>query len=48
MVLDGGKLVEFDSPAELLGRDGSLFRALVEESADKEQLYGLVQGKERL
>jgi hypothetical protein len=48
MVLDGGKLVEFDSPAELLQRDGSLFRALVEESADKEQLYSLVQGKERL
>jgi hypothetical protein len=48
MVLDGGKLVEFDSPAELLGRGDSLFRALVEESADKEQLYGLVQGKERL
>jgi hypothetical protein len=48
MVLDAGKLVEFDSPAELLGRDDSLFRALVEESADKEQLYGLVQGKERL
>jgi ABC-type multidrug transport system fused ATPase/permease subunit len=48
MVLDAGKLVEFDSPAELLGRDSSLFRALVEESADKEQLYGLVQGKERL
>jgi hypothetical protein len=48
MVLDAGKLVEFDSPVELLGRDSSLFRALVEESADKEQLYGLVQGKERL
>jgi hypothetical protein len=35
MVLDAGKLVEFDSPNELLRRVDSLFRALVDESAEK-------------
>lgn len=44
MVLDAGKLVEFDSPQELLKRD-SLLRALVDESADKEALYAMAAGK---
>ncbi|KAJ6479091.1 hypothetical protein C8R45DRAFT_933872 [Mycena sanguinolenta] len=39
MVLDAGRLVEFDSPKELLKiKDGKL-RALVEESDDREALY---------
>jgi hypothetical protein len=40
MVLDAGRLVEFDSPKELLKRDG-LLRALVDESADKDALYAM-------
>ncbi|KAF8139182.1 P-loop containing nucleoside triphosphate hydrolase protein [Mycena galopus ATCC 62051] len=39
MVLDAGRIVEFDNPKELLGiKDGKL-RALVEESGDREALY---------
>jgi ABC-type multidrug transport system fused ATPase/permease subunit len=42
MVLDAGKLVELDSPKRLLGQEGSFFRALVNESADKEILYSMI------
>ena len=45
MVLDAGRLVEYDSPRALLGDEGSFFRALVEESADKEALYAIVEGR---
>ena len=39
MVLDAGRLVEFDTPEALLNkRDGVLY-ALVQGSADKEALY---------
>jgi hypothetical protein len=41
MVLDAGKLVEFASPEELLQTEGSFLRALVDESADKEELYAM-------
>jgi ABC-type multidrug transport system fused ATPase/permease subunit len=41
MVLDAGKLVEYDSPKNLLQREDSFFRALVDESADKEALYAM-------
>ena len=44
MVLDAGRLVEFDSPKELLARP-SLLRALVDESADKDTLYAMAEGK---
>ena len=37
--------VEFASPSELLQIEKSFFRALVEESADKEALYGMTYGK---
>jgi ABC-type multidrug transport system fused ATPase/permease subunit len=42
MVLDAGCLVEFASPAELLTREDSLFRKLVDESADKSALHAMV------
>ena len=42
MVLDAGRVVEFDSPRRLLGKAG-LFKALVEESADRDMLYAMVQ-----
>ena len=38
MVLDAGQLVEFDSPGNLLRKDAGLFKALVDESNDKEVL----------
>ncbi|KAK1231113.1 hypothetical protein PQX77_005775, partial [Marasmius sp. AFHP31] len=38
MVLDAGRIVEFDTPRELLNREGGFLKALVEESADKEVL----------
>ena len=44
MVLDAGHLVEFDSPKALLANRDSFLRALVEESADREALYGIVNG----
>lgn len=43
MVLDAGNVVEFGKPSELLQiKDGKL-RALVEESGDKDTLYGMTQ-----
>ena len=45
MVLDAGRLVEYDSPKVLLQKEGSLLRALVDESADKEALYAMAEGK---
>lgn len=47
MVLDAGRLVEYDSPAALLQQEGSLLRALVEESVDKDVLYAMAE-RERL
>jgi ABC-type multidrug transport system fused ATPase/permease subunit len=44
MVLDAGRLVEFASPKELLEKDGVL-KALVDESADKNILYAMAEGK---
>ncbi|KAJ7363093.1 hypothetical protein DFH08DRAFT_910875 [Mycena albidolilacea] len=41
LVLDAGRIVEFDSPKELLKiKDGKL-RALVEESGDRDALYSM-------
>jgi ABC-type multidrug transport system fused ATPase/permease subunit len=45
MVLDAGKIVEFDSPENLLQRKDSFLRALVDESADKEVLYAMAAGQ---
>lgn len=45
MVLDAGRLVEFDTPKALLKKDGSLLRALVDESADKDALYAMAEAK---
>ena len=45
MVLDAGRLVEFDTPKALLQKEGSLLRALVDESADKDALYSMAGSK---
>jgi ABC-type multidrug transport system fused ATPase/permease subunit len=47
MVLDAGRVVEFDAPIELLKNENGLLRALVEESADKEELYAMAERKAR-
>ena len=39
MVLDAGRLVEFDTPRALLQNRKGLLYALVEQSADKDMLY---------
>lgn len=45
MVLDAGRLVEYDAPKALLKKEGSLLRALVDESADKDTLYAMAEGR---
>ncbi|KAI0039394.1 P-loop containing nucleoside triphosphate hydrolase protein [Auriscalpium vulgare] len=47
MVLDAGRIVEFDRPSELLKRDGGRLRALVDESGDRDALYAMASGIER-
>lgn len=42
LVLDAGRKVEFDSPGALLRRGGA-FKALVDDSGDKEALYEVAQ-----
>ncbi|KAJ6519437.1 hypothetical protein C8R45DRAFT_1066135 [Mycena sanguinolenta] len=39
LVLDAGRIVEFDSPKELLKKKHGVLRALVDESGDSEHLY---------
>ncbi|KDQ18018.1 hypothetical protein BOTBODRAFT_155037 [Botryobasidium botryosum FD-172 SS1] len=41
LVLDAGKIVEFESPAVLLEAEGSYFKSLVDESGDKEAIYSM-------
>ncbi|TFK34800.1 multidrug resistance-associated ABC transporter [Crucibulum laeve] len=45
MVLDNGRMVEFDSPKVLLSREDSKLKALVDESGDKDVLYEMARGK---
>ncbi|KAJ7101009.1 hypothetical protein C8R43DRAFT_1141277 [Mycena crocata] len=41
MVLDAGRIVEFDTPKELLKNKKGMLRALVDESGDRDALYKL-------
>ncbi|KAJ7612577.1 P-loop containing nucleoside triphosphate hydrolase protein, partial [Roridomyces roridus] len=41
MVLDAGHIVEFDSPKKLLKIEGGKLRAMVDESRDRDKLYGM-------
>lgn len=43
MVLDAGKLVEFDTPKNLLKNEGGLLKSLVDESGDREALYAMTE-----
>ncbi|KAL4247262.1 hypothetical protein ABKN59_006864 [Abortiporus biennis] len=41
MVLDSGRIVEFDKPSVLLQNEKGMLRALVDESEDKDTLYAM-------
>ncbi|KAJ2927022.1 hypothetical protein H1R20_g10047, partial [Candolleomyces eurysporus] len=43
LVLDAGRMIEFDRPSELLKNPKGMFRELVEESGDRERLLGMVK-----
>lgn len=45
MVLDAGRIVEFDSPLKLLENSQGVLRALVDESGDRENLFAMAEGK---
>ncbi|KZV67494.1 P-loop containing nucleoside triphosphate hydrolase protein [Peniophora sp. CONT] len=45
MVLDAGRIVEFDSPRVLLEKSRGYFRSLVDESGDKDALYAMAFGE---
>ncbi|KAF7353370.1 ATP-binding cassette transporter [Mycena sanguinolenta] len=45
MVLDEGRIAEFDSPKELLKNPKGKLRALVDESGDKDNLYAMAEGR---
>ncbi|KII86823.1 hypothetical protein PLICRDRAFT_700101 [Plicaturopsis crispa FD-325 SS-3] len=45
MVLDAGRIVEFDSPVALLRNEKGMLRSLVDESSDKDMLYAMAASK---
>jgi hypothetical protein len=46
MVLNAGKLVDFDAPRNLLKKEDCLLRAFVDaESVDRHELYATAEGK---
>lgn len=44
MVLDAGKIVEFDKPSVLLEKEGGFLKSLVDESGDRDALYAVAGG----
>ncbi|TCD61578.1 hypothetical protein EIP91_008233 [Steccherinum ochraceum] len=44
MVLDSGRIAEFDKPSELLKNEKGLLRRLVDESGDRENLVAMASG----
>jgi ABC-type multidrug transport system fused ATPase/permease subunit len=45
MVLEAGKIIEFDSPAALLQKERGAFKSLVDESGDRDALYAMAKGQ---
>ncbi|KAF8310670.1 ATP-binding cassette transporter [Clavulina sp. PMI_390] len=41
LVLDAGRLVEYDSPRALLAKNGGIFKAMVDGSGDHDALYNI-------
>ncbi|KAG9104015.1 hypothetical protein FRC06_006095 [Ceratobasidium sp. 370] len=48
MVLEAGRIVEFDTPLALLQNERGAFRALVDESGDRDALYAAVGATSRV
>ncbi|SJK98373.1 uncharacterized protein ARMOST_01638 [Armillaria ostoyae] len=48
MVLDAGRIVEFDSPKNLLSNPKGKLRSLVDESPDKDTLYDMAEYREEV
>lgn len=46
MVLDAGQIVEFDTPQNLLKKEGGKLKGLVDESGDKKALYAMALDKD--
>ncbi len=44
LVMDDGVGVEFDGPKELLGKDGGVFRGMVEQSGERQRLWEIIGG----
>ncbi|KAF8963033.1 multidrug resistance-associated ABC transporter [Flammula alnicola] len=44
MVLDAGRVAEFDTPTALLQREGGMLKALVDDSGDRTTLYSMAEG----
>ncbi|KAF8758430.1 P-loop containing nucleoside triphosphate hydrolase protein [Rhizoctonia solani] len=44
MVLDAGRMVEYDSPKVLLRKQGGAFKSLVDGSGERDELYMLIEG----
>ncbi|KAL1961056.1 hypothetical protein VTO42DRAFT_4944 [Malbranchea cinnamomea] len=47
LVMDAGRAVEFGSPRELLEIEGGMFRGLVSESGEREELERIILGGEK-
>jgi len=45
MVLDAGRMVEFDRPSELLKKEKGMLRALVDESGVADRLVAMAVGR---
>jgi len=43
LVLDGGRVVEFDTPAALLLREDGMLRTMVDTSGEREALYAMTR-----
>lgn len=46
LVMDNGAGVEFDTPKELLGKDGGVFRGMVEQSGERQRLWDIIGGSD--
>ena len=46
MVLDAGRLVEFDTPVNLLKKEGGFLKSLVDQSGDRDALYAMALRRE--
>jgi hypothetical protein len=47
LVLDAGQLAEFDSPEALLSKEQGYFKALIDESDERDLLYRLAKEAQR-